>query len=87
MNEKLARELKSVFDSTKTLVTNNLVSAVNSGKIKNVDKNSLEPLLSLIGATIDQSFFQTNGVFLRVVSDTVQQELQQTVVEKSTKKK
>lgn len=87
MKEKLTRELKAVFDSTKGLVSSNLVSAVASGKIKNVDRNALEPLLSLINATIDQSFFNVYESFIKTAHDVCKQESELTLAEKPAKKK
>lgn len=85
MNDKLERELKHVFEHTKTLLTNNITNLFSNQKLKSLSMDDMRTLLSIISATVDQSHFQSSKVFLDVVNEVVSEK--QPVVQEKSKKK
>jgi hypothetical protein len=66
--DKIIKATWNSFEATKDVVVKNITTAIRDGKIK-VDPSSLQAIVSLLGASVEEGFQKSYNVFVREVDD------------------
>ena len=64
--DKISKSAWNLIESAKDATSNNIITAIRTGKLK-VDSSTVEALLAVVNASIDEGFHKGHKTFMKTV--------------------